>query len=174
MSIIGNMIGGYGQSGKTFIIVDENNNEFTGIVVDKEQIFDAMPSDVKAGKVFANNDGVQVGTAVIGSDGSNVTFGYVNNVPAEREFTYVITSERLNKLGFIAQKMSGRTKLMTVDEIIALLQRVEYVPQGNAESSLAFLDYSSLSIGRLPDVQHSTATSAMKQLYITTSAVGVL
>lgn len=174
MSIIGNMVGCYGQFGKTFIIVDENNNEFTGVIVDQEQIFDATPADVKAGKVFANNDGVQVGTAVIGSDGSAITFGYTNGAPVEREDSYIIKSEDLNELGSIVQQMSGKKKTLTVSEMITILQRVEYIPQGNAESSLASLDYSSSSIGTLPDVQYGTAISTMEQLYITTSTVGVL
>ena len=60
--ICGNMVGSYSQIGKTFILVDENGNEITGVIVDKEVIFTATDSDVRQGKVYASNDGVSVGT----------------------------------------------------------------------------------------------------------------
>lgn len=174
MSIMGNLVGSYSQLGKTVIIIDENNNEFTGVIVDKEQIFDALPSDVKAGKVFANDDGVQVGTAVIGSDGCNVTFGYVDGVPAERETSYVITSEQLNELGAIAQQMSGKTKLLTINEMITILNRVEYIPQGNAESIMQTDVFETSGVATLPNVQRSDAVSTMRQVNLIASVIGAL
>ena len=36
MPIYGNMVGAYSQMGKTFILEDENSNEMTGVVTDKE------------------------------------------------------------------------------------------------------------------------------------------
>ena len=63
MSIIsGNMIGSYSQIGKTFTIVDENGAELIGVITDVEQVFNATPEDVKAGKVFAYDGGVGIGT----------------------------------------------------------------------------------------------------------------
>jgi hypothetical protein len=62
MSISGNMVGSYSAIGKTFILVDEDGNEITGIVVNKETIFTAKDEDVRAGKVYASDDGVSVGT----------------------------------------------------------------------------------------------------------------
>lgn len=174
MSIIGNMVGAYSQLGKTIIIVDENNNEITGVIVDQEQIFTATPSDVKAGKVFANNDGVQVGTAVIGTDGSNITFGYTNGIPVDREPTYIVTSEQLNELGKIIQQMSGKTKLLTIDEMIVLLNRIEYIPQGNAESIMRVNSFAVSGIATLPNVQRSDAVSVVRQVNFATSAIGVV
>ena len=63
--IYGNKIGG-SRDTKTYIIsmVDENNNEIfeaTGIVVDKEEVFDACSADVMAGRKFASDEGVMVG-----------------------------------------------------------------------------------------------------------------
>ena len=63
--ISGNMVGSYSQMGKTFILVDENGNEVTGIVVDQETVFTATDADVIKGKVYASNDGVSVGTLEI-------------------------------------------------------------------------------------------------------------
>lgn len=62
MSISGNMVGSYSAIGKTFILVDEDGNEITGVVVDKQTIFTATDDDVREGKVYASNDGVSIGT----------------------------------------------------------------------------------------------------------------
>ena len=62
MKIIGNMIGCYSPIGKTFIIEDENGNEITGIVVDKETVFTATAADIVKGKIAGTDDGVVVGT----------------------------------------------------------------------------------------------------------------
>lgn len=64
--IYGNKIGG-SRDTKTYIIsiVDENDNELveaTGVVVDKEEIFDASCADVMAGRKFASDEGVLTGT----------------------------------------------------------------------------------------------------------------
>jgi hypothetical protein len=60
--ISGNMVGAYSSIGKTFILVDENGNELTGVVVDKTTLFTAVDSDVVEGKVYASDHGVSVGT----------------------------------------------------------------------------------------------------------------
>ena len=60
--INGNMVGSYSQIGKTLTFVDENGNEIAGVIVDSEVIFTATDSDVRAGKIYASNDGVSVGT----------------------------------------------------------------------------------------------------------------
>lgn len=61
MSIMGNIVGGSAPL-KTVIIQDKDGNEFTGVITDREMIFDATPNDVKIGKVFASDDGVGTGT----------------------------------------------------------------------------------------------------------------
>lgn len=63
--ICGNMVGSYSQIGKTFVLVDENGNEITGVIVDKEVIFTATDNDVREGKVYASNDGVSIGTLAV-------------------------------------------------------------------------------------------------------------
>lgn len=63
MSIIyGNLVGGIVGYGKTFILVDENNREFTGVVVDEMTLFTATAEDIKKGKVAASDSGVITGT----------------------------------------------------------------------------------------------------------------
>lgn len=60
--ISGNMVGSYSQMGKTFILLDENGNEITGVVVDQETIFTAGDNDVRDGMIYASDDGVSTGT----------------------------------------------------------------------------------------------------------------
>ena len=59
--INGNMTGGTAPI-KTIKIVDENNVEMIGVIVDSEVIFTARDEDVIEGKVYAGDDGVSVGT----------------------------------------------------------------------------------------------------------------
>lgn len=63
--IAGNMVGGAAPI-KTFKIVDSDNNEYIGVVVGSEVIFTATDNDVLAGKVYAGDKGVSVGTLEIG------------------------------------------------------------------------------------------------------------
>lgn len=60
--ISGNMVGSYSQMGKTFIFMDEDGNEITGVVVDQETVFTAGDNDVREGLVYAGDDGVSTGT----------------------------------------------------------------------------------------------------------------
>lgn len=63
--IYGNVVGGASQI-KTLKIVDEDNNEFIGVVVDEEIIFTATDEDVLEGKIYAGDKGVSTGTLKIG------------------------------------------------------------------------------------------------------------
>ena len=69
-------------------------------------------------------------------DGSAVTFGYENGEPVEREEQYAIASADLNELGAVTQRMAGKLALMTVADMVYWLNRVQFIPQGNAESTL--------------------------------------
>lgn len=76
-------------------------------------------------------ENISVGSA---PDGSAVTFGYENDAPVEREEQYAIASADLNELGAVTQKMAGKRALLTVADMIYWLNRVQFIPQGNAES----------------------------------------
>ena len=78
-------------------------------------------------------EGIQSGSDI--PDGTNVTFGNLDGNPVEREEAYVITGDVLNELGAIGQEASGRSALLTIADVIYWLNRVKFVPQGNAESS---------------------------------------
>lgn len=62
--ICGNLVGGITAYGKTFVIVDEDGNEMTGVLVDEITIFDATAEDIKIGKVAATDSGIVTGTHV--------------------------------------------------------------------------------------------------------------
>ena len=62
--IIGNMVGGTAPI-KTIKIVDSDNVEIIGVVVDSEVIFTAQDKDVIEGKVYAGDNGVSTGTLKI-------------------------------------------------------------------------------------------------------------
>lgn len=65
MSVIcGNLVGGIVGYGKTFVLVDENDNEITGVVVDEMTIFTATAEDIKQGKIAATDSGIVTGTHV--------------------------------------------------------------------------------------------------------------
>lgn len=67
MSVIyGNLVGGISGYGNTFVVVDADNNEFTGVVVDEEVLFTATDEDVREGKVYAGDHGVSTGTLKVG------------------------------------------------------------------------------------------------------------
>lgn len=62
MSVIyGNPSGGFGMP-RLIEIADENGNTFIGTVTDSEINLDATRADVKVGKKFAGNDGIEEGT----------------------------------------------------------------------------------------------------------------
>lgn len=93
-------------------------------------------------------------------------------VPVERDSEYAVTSANLNDIAKRTQEMAGMTKLMTPEEILYWLNRVQFIPQGNAESSFSLLFESSTS-GVLPDVQIGTAASEFT-LRFDSRAVGEL
>lgn len=62
MSISGNLVGSYSSLGKTFILVDEDGNEITGVCVDNPVVFTAGDNDVREGMVYASDSGVSTGT----------------------------------------------------------------------------------------------------------------
>ena len=58
--IYGNSVGGVGIE-RTYILVDENSNEYPATFVDNETIFDATANDIRLGKVAATDIGMVTG-----------------------------------------------------------------------------------------------------------------
>lgn len=65
MTISGGLVGSYSQLGRTLVVVDENGNELTGVIVSQETLFTAHDNDVREGMVYASDEGVSTGTKVI-------------------------------------------------------------------------------------------------------------
>lgn len=61
MGIYGNVAGGFGMP-KTFVIIDENENEITGVVVGEEVKFTATDKQVADGYVYAGESGISTGS----------------------------------------------------------------------------------------------------------------
>lgn len=61
--------GGGGDIGNTFIIVDSEGTEVAAVLVDDEVAITATPADVRAGKTFISDNGVETGMAVIDEGG---------------------------------------------------------------------------------------------------------
>ena len=105
-------------------------------------------------------------------NGSRVTFGYENGAPVEREAMYAIASVDLNELGAVTQKMSGKKALVTVSDMIRLLNQVQFIPRGNAES-VVHLSFGIGASGILPHIHEGVADSTMS-LTFDSSATGAL
>lgn len=60
--IIGNMIGGCPSSPKTCTFLTNGGQELNAVLVESTTIFTAGINDVRKGKIFANDNGVAVGT----------------------------------------------------------------------------------------------------------------
>ena len=56
-----NVTGGFGMP-KSFVLVDGNNNKYTGVVVGEEVVFTATAADIVEGKTAGTSEGVVVGT----------------------------------------------------------------------------------------------------------------
>ena len=65
MSIYGNVVGGSGGFGKTFILEDEAGTQFMAVCVGEETVFTATDNDVREGLVYASDKGVSTGTKII-------------------------------------------------------------------------------------------------------------
>ena len=90
--IYGNPVGG-ALNAKTYQLeCNGGTAEIMAVVVDEETIFDADVNDVRAGKVFATNNGVKVGTKNIPA--YNTCAGYRIIAPNE-EFKIVLSASDL-------------------------------------------------------------------------------
>ncbi len=88
------------------------------------------------------------------------------------EIYYKIRGSWFTDMADCIRAMAGASRAMTPAEMLYWLQRVKYIPQGNAESTLA-LSFSSNASGMLPVVQKGTASSVLT-LSFSSSAIGVL
>lgn len=94
---------------KTYVIVDEDGYEIHAALVAQETIFDATDNDVRAGKVYLNDNGPSTGTKVIPSYHTEV--GYTL-IPSGSTFTISFIDDRYDytKLQAIICSFNGNVK----------------------------------------------------------------
>lgn len=88
--------------------------------------------------VITINQALSAGGGDTIPDGTEVTFGYENGAPVEREEAYVISSAVLSRIASHTQRMAGTHNLLNVAEIDYWLGRVVHIPQGNAVAEINF------------------------------------
>lgn len=88
-TIYGNPIGGIGRE-RTYILVDEDGNEFPAVVSDMEVVFDAGENDIRAGKVAASANGVVTGSKIIPSYNTVEGYALITN---GSQFTIPVSTE---------------------------------------------------------------------------------
>ena len=90
-------------------------------------------------------------------DSTGVKF---SNEKADPDVKYKVGRNWLSDLVAVTQNMAGKKSDMTLEDILYWLNRVQFIPQGNAEISL-YLSFESSARGILPDVQIGTAESVL-------------
>lgn len=99
------------------------------------------------------------------------TFGKIDDVPVEREPVYIVDSEDLNELGALAQKMAGKKALMSIEDMIYWLSRVQFIPQGYGESIQKIKNQISMGSGIVPFVHRGKAIDTNKIVANLSSAI---
>lgn len=90
----------------------------------------------------------EINNIISSPDGSDVKFDGSDSVSGGQ---YSISAEIMNAIVAEIQKMSGRTKPLTPEEMLYWLKRVVYIPQGNAESSFNLMSFESSAVGLLEE-----------------------
>lgn len=129
----------------------------------KTGVSDAIPCSELAAVIAS----IDVGEVVLESAG--VAF---SSEKVDPDVNYKVGRNWLADLVSVVQKMAGKASDMTLEDITYWLSRVQFIPQGNAESSFT-PSFESNASGILPDVQIGTAESSFS-LVFESAAVGVL
>ena len=122
---------------------------------------------ISGAELAAAIESIDVGEVVLESAG--VAF---SSEKVDPDVNYKVGRNWLADLVEITQKMAGKKSDMTLDDVIHWLNRVQFIPQGNAESSFSLV-FESVASGVLPDVQIGTAMSSFS-LVFESVASGVL
>lgn len=111
--LYGNVTGGFGMP-KMVEIVDGNGNTLIGTVTDSAVVFDATREDVKVGKIFASNDGVQEG---IDTKTYRTTQASRTILPGESFSIPLVSNDRYNYTKF--QAMIAKFNI-TIDDSVSV------------------------------------------------------
>ena len=107
----------------------------------------------------------------------DVTFGYEDNSPVQRDSKYVVNTSTLNELGAIVQNASGNTGLLTIDEMVSwLANEARFLATGNAQSSTRLSwNMQTSATGTLQDLATGNAQSNNRLAWnMQTTATGTL
>lgn len=129
----------------------------------KTGVSDAIPCSEFAAVIAS----IDVGEVVLESAG--VAF---SSEKVDPDVNYKVGRNWLADLVSVVQKMAGKKSDMTLEDMIYWLNRVQFIPQGNAESSFS-LAFESNASGILPEVRIGNAVSEFS-LSFESDAVGVL
>lgn len=111
---------------------------------------------------------IDIGEVVLESAG--VAF---SSDKVDPDVNYKVGRNWLADLVEITQKMAGKSSGMTLDDVIYWLNRVQFIPQGNAESVQSIVSQISIAVGIIPTVYRGTAISSQSITNIS-NAVGYL
>ena len=137
MSISGNFVGSYSQMGKTFILVDEDGNEMTGVVVDQETVFTAGDNDVREGMVYAGDDGVSIGTKDIPAYHTVEGYRFITN---GSKFTLHINNYDYTKLqAIICPYNTSLTNSVSAEKVV--IDNNVYPVQSTVSESTVTVDF---------------------------------
>lgn len=98
--IYGNATGGFGFP-KTFVLTDKDGNEFTGVVTEQKTVFTATKDDVKTGKIFASDEGIQTGVMKDCITISTKLWSYIKTANSDKT-----DSELASLIGLTSEELS--------------------------------------------------------------------
>lgn len=123
---------------------------------------------ISGAELAAAIESIDVGEVVLESAG--VAF---SSEKVDPDVNYKVGRNWLADLVEITQKMAGKSSDMTLDDVIYWLNRVQFIPQGNAESVQSIVSQISIAVGIVQTVYRGTAISTQSITNIS-NAVGSL
>lgn len=161
MGLYGNPSGGFGMP-KMIEVVDGVGNTLIGTVTDSEVNLDATREDVKIGKIFASNDGIQEG---IDTRTYRVVFASYLILPGEDYSISLPEYERYNYTQFNAMISKFNT---TIDDSTAIEKIVLNDCVYNVNSTIALSTITKNQETKSIDLNITNDTEDIYVVYIAT------
>lgn len=161
MGLYGNPSGGFGMP-KMIEVVDGAGNTLIGTVTDSEVNLDATREDVKIGKIFASNDGIQEGTD---TRTYRVVFASYLILPGEDYSISLPEYERYNYTQFNAMISKFNT---TIDDSTAIEKIVLNDCVYNVNSTIALSTITKNQETKSIDLNITNDTEDIYVVYIAT------
>lgn len=139
--IYGNAVGGVGLE-RTYILVDDNGEEYTATFVDNETVLDATANDIRQGKVAATDDGLVTGEKEIPSYHTMEGFKLV---PAGKTFSITLQRYDYTKLQVLICAYNMSAALSVSTEKVSINGKV-YAVGSTEELSTVTIDSDSKTV----------------------------